>query len=245
MPLTDIIACSSASQDAVADAGLKLLVMLYGGQYTDNLNSLRHTKYMEKARLSTILSEKLPPTERAAYYHCLRVHFQVVVWTTLGSKDIEPTKWGWKSEGGWLTPIATDLEPVPNDLIKVIRCNCKSSVANQCLTNLCTCRIIACGHCHGNSRVGMHIHQLLKMKMMKLCLQRKCTVLKMMNLCGNMKRLLFSMPYGKFMCVRWPSVVMDGCCRAVHQWGPSSTGIWTSLVVQLYNNTLVGTLAVR
>jgi len=157
LPMTDIIAATSASQDTVADAGLKLLVMLYGGQLSDSLNSMRYTRYMEKARLSAVLPEKLPPTERAAYYHCLRVHFQVVVWTTLGSTDIEPSEWGWKMEGGRLTPIATDLEPAPSDLLKVIRCNCKSLVTNQCLTNLCTCRknglhcITACGHCHGDS----------------------------------------------------------------------------------------------
>jgi len=107
--MTDITAATSASQDAVADAGLKLPVMLYGGQLSDSLNSMRYTRYMEKARLSAVLPEKLPPTKRAAYYHCLRAHFQVVVWTTLGSTDIEPSEWGWKTEGGRLTPIAPFL----------------------------------------------------------------------------------------------------------------------------------------
>jgi len=60
LPMTDIIAATSAFQDAVADAGLKLLVMLYGGQLSDSLNSMRYTRYMEKARLSALLPEKLP-----------------------------------------------------------------------------------------------------------------------------------------------------------------------------------------
>jgi len=209
LPLTDIIASTSASQDAVAYAGLKLLVMLYGGQLTDSLNSLRYTRYMEKARLCPVLPEKLPPTERAAYYHCLRVHLQVIVWTTPGCKATEPSEWGWKMEGGRLTPIATDLEPAPSDLLKVIRCNCKSSVANQCFTNLCTCRknglhcITACGHCHGDSCWNIS-PQLLKVRMMEMCLQRKSQthcVWKMMSSCGNAKRLLCSMPCGKLVCV--------------------------------------------
>jgi len=157
IPLTEVIAAADATKDRVAHAGKKLMVMLYGGKSSDNLNSLRYTKYMEKIRLSAVLPEKLPPTERAAFYHCLRVHLQVVTWMTLGSTNIEPTEWGWKNEGGRLTPIATDLEPAPEDLLKVIRCNCKSSAANQCFTNLCTCRknglhcIAACGNCHGQS----------------------------------------------------------------------------------------------
>ena len=79
------------------------------------------------------------------------------MWTTLGSCDIKPTEWGWKNDGARLRPIATDLEPAPSDLLKVIRCNCKSSTSNQCLTNVCTCRknglhcIAACGNCHGLS----------------------------------------------------------------------------------------------
>jgi len=155
MPLTDIVASTTGTADEVASAGMKLLVLLYGGQMSDNLNRLRFAKYMQKIPTSQVLPEKLPPTERAALYHSLRVHLQVMQWTTLNTSVTEATNWGWKLEGKTLVPIPTDLEPAPADLFKVIRCNCKRTSVNQCVTSICTCRknglhcISACGGCHG------------------------------------------------------------------------------------------------
>ena len=43
--------------------------------------------------------------------------------------------------------------PAPDDLLKVIRCKCKSTSCNQCGTNLCSCRknelscVSACEEC--------------------------------------------------------------------------------------------------
>ena len=54
-------------------------------------------------------------------------------------------------------PIPTVLEPAPADLLKVIRCNCKWTSVNHCVTNMCTRHknglhcISACGGCHGES----------------------------------------------------------------------------------------------
>jgi len=139
MPLTDIIASTTGTTDEVASAGMKLLVLLYGGQMSDNLNRLRFAKYMQKIPTSQVLLEKLPPTERAAFYHSLHVHVQVMQWTTLNTSVTEATNWGWKLEGKTVVPILTDLEPAPADLLKVIRCNCKRTSVNQCLTSICTC----------------------------------------------------------------------------------------------------------
>ncbi len=38
--------------------------------------------------------ERLPPTERAAFFHHLRVHYQVVVWTQLSDDKLDPMEWG-------------------------------------------------------------------------------------------------------------------------------------------------------
>ena len=157
LSLTDVIASATATPDDVASAGIKLLVLLYGGTMSDTLNSLRFSKYMQKISTSPVLPEKLPPTERAGFYHSLRVHLQVMQWATLNTSVMEATDWGWKLEGKMLMPIPTDLEPAPEDLLKVIRCNCKRTSVNQCVTNMCTCRknglhcISACGGCHGES----------------------------------------------------------------------------------------------
>ena len=155
--LTDVLITPDAQREDVVAAGIKLLVKVFGGGPSNSLDSMRYSKYMMKVSSGAVLPEKLPPTERAALYHCLRAHLQAVHWIVLDTTALNPTDWGWKREDGKLVPIPTDLEPAPDDLLKVIRCNCKSSSANQCSSNICTCRknglhcIAACGGCRGES----------------------------------------------------------------------------------------------
>ena len=79
--LTDILQQYDATVDEVATAGSKLLVLLYGGKSDDSLSKLRYTMYCKMAAVSLLRPqpERLPLTERSAYYHCLRVHVQNVL----------------------------------------------------------------------------------------------------------------------------------------------------------------------
>ena len=49
-------------------------------------------------------------------------------------------------------PVHTDLPPAPDELLRVIRCNCQS----DCSSLRCTCRkhnvkcSLACGNCRGS-----------------------------------------------------------------------------------------------
>ena len=52
--------------------------------------------------------ENLPPTERAAFYHSLRVHLQICQWKTLNLEVLDATKWGWIRDDKTLVPIKTD-----------------------------------------------------------------------------------------------------------------------------------------
>lgn len=112
---------------------------------------------MEMAATSrtTLKPQNLPPTERAAYYHSLRVHLQVVQWKSLMGSSLSPIEWGWRLIKGCFEPIMTDLEAAPENILKFVRCNCKVSTKNPCETNICTCRknglqcVAACGNCHG------------------------------------------------------------------------------------------------
>ena len=123
--------------------------------------------YMRMCSTSTTrpLPERLPPTERAAYYHCLRVYFQVTQWRKLQTTDlgIVATDWGWTFENDQFKPTTTDLKPAPDDILKIIRCSCKSTSKNQCGTNTCTCRkngqhcVSACGDCHGDACLNAEI----------------------------------------------------------------------------------------
>ena len=63
-----------ATVEQIGKAGIRLYLVLYGGRAADSLNGLRYAKYMEMVSTSkkSIDPQKLPPAERAAYFHCLR-----------------------------------------------------------------------------------------------------------------------------------------------------------------------------
>ena len=77
--------------------------MLYGGKEDDNLNKLRHVKYVQKLSSSTssLQPNKLPPTSSAVKFHSLRTYFQVQEWLHLKedqSFKLTPVDWGWESK---------------------------------------------------------------------------------------------------------------------------------------------------
>ena len=81
----------------------------------DTLNVLRHSKLVQMLVTSSFVEPSdLPPTERAAYYHALRVHMEVVQWMNLDLECLDPTKWGWKFQKGHVVPIKTDIAPAPD-----------------------------------------------------------------------------------------------------------------------------------
>ena len=95
----------------------------------------------------------LPPTDRAAHYHSLRVHLQILKWNDLNdTRNDQAIDWGWKREKSHLIPVMTDKEPAPSDILKIIRCRCKRSC-----TTMCSCKknglkcVKACLNCQGES----------------------------------------------------------------------------------------------
>ena len=74
---------------------------------------------------SNINLSVLPPSPRAAVYHGLRVYHQIKVWLPLMNTNCDPMNWGWEMNNGSLSPIMIDVEPGPQDLLEMIRCNCK------------------------------------------------------------------------------------------------------------------------
>ena len=97
-----------------------------------------------------IKPEVLPPTSSAGKYHSMRVFCQVMKWK---GREIDPTKWGWKITNNMMMPKYTDLPCVPEKLLKIISCNCKtgcSSMRCSCKKNGLICSS-TCGECHGYS----------------------------------------------------------------------------------------------
>ena len=80
----------------------------------------RHSSYIDLACKSTILSEKLPPSERAVHYHGLRTHYQKMLWPLIDNLELKATDWGWKLDAEVITPVMTDKEIAPESSTKVI-----------------------------------------------------------------------------------------------------------------------------
>jgi len=143
-----------ATVDEVIAAGTQIMVKIYGGQSGDKLDKMRYTAYCKMISVSLLRPQpqRLPPTERAAAFHCMRVHLQVARWKELEANYMDALEWGWQLKDGRLIPIMTDLPAAPSDVLDLVRCNCKG----DCTSTLCSCRknalkcTSACGHCNGD-----------------------------------------------------------------------------------------------
>ena len=87
-----------------------------------------------------ISPEMLPPTARAAHFHGLRVHNQIIAWSLDESAECDPIDWGWKVDDNTFKPVLTDLDVAPPEVKKVIRCKCKVTRSNPCSSRSCLCR---------------------------------------------------------------------------------------------------------
>jgi hypothetical protein len=150
---------SLASPEQVCKAGIDLLLALYGGKVGETLSDLRYSKYCTMSLSKRFQPERLPPSESAARMHSMRVHLQAVIWGTLDNSDIKPTDWGWKLvNGNRLSPIQIDGPIAPDNVITVVRCNCKGT----CSSTACSCRkhglhcVSACGNCRGTACSNVH-----------------------------------------------------------------------------------------
>ena len=63
----------------------------------------------------------LPPSPRAAFFHGVRVHHQIVVWKDLSDVNKEPLRWGWKIQNSSYFPIMTDIKTEPPQLLRIVR----------------------------------------------------------------------------------------------------------------------------
>ena len=153
--LSEIFMCESATPEDISSAGERIFVIMYSGKNEETLNSLRYTRYLNLLATSkrTLRPEMLPPTDRAAHYHSLRVHLQILKWKDLNDiRNDQAIDWGWKREKSHLMPVMTDKEPAPSDILKIIRCRCKRSC-----TTMCSCKknglkcVKACLNCQGES----------------------------------------------------------------------------------------------
>ena len=108
--IADLMMDNNATVEQVGEAGVSLFVIVFGGKQSDSLTTLRYAKYMEMVSSANAVDpQKLPPTVRAAHYHSLRVHLQVLLRKNLATDSLNPLLWGWKLDGSKLQPIMADL----------------------------------------------------------------------------------------------------------------------------------------
>ena len=139
-----------STAEEVCEAGEKALMHLYKAKNMDDLNALRHQRFVELLRTSkkAVHPKSLPPTSATAKYHSLRTYHQVQAWKVV---ELNAEEWGWKVTDCKMTPVQNDLEPAPQELLQFVRCNCKAG----CGTKRCGCRSIrlectvAYGECTG------------------------------------------------------------------------------------------------
>ena len=99
----------------------------------------------------------LPPTREAFGCHVKRAQLQALVWRSYKSMDppnLNPEDYGWKfdedEEMLLPIPLPDNVDPAPQDILKLIKCGCDS-----CSTTRCSCLIanLSCSmfcKCHDN-----------------------------------------------------------------------------------------------
>ena len=127
---------------------------MYNGKPGELLDSLRYKRFCEKVATNTshVQPQSLPPTSAAGKYHSLRVYFQIKQLKD-SENDLLPIEWGWRESEGGLLQVHTDLPPAPDELLRVIRCNCQadcSSLRCTCMKHTVECSP-ACGNCKGSA----------------------------------------------------------------------------------------------
>ena len=117
------------SKEQIVATGERALAILYNRK-DDDLDQMRYSMFCDKliSSKTQIKPEVLPPTSLAAKYHSMRVFCQVM---QSKGREINPTKWGWKITDNMMMPKYTDLPYAPEELLKIISCNCKTGCSSM------------------------------------------------------------------------------------------------------------------
>ena len=100
----------------------------FGGKNSDTLASLRYATFTQAASACVVLEPgTLPPTERAMYFHSFRLHLQVCQWKYLNLHCLKLEEWWSTFVDKVLKPFKTVMQPVPELILKFVRCKCKST----------------------------------------------------------------------------------------------------------------------
>ena len=88
----------------------------------------RYVRYEEVTENGETNPERLPPTERAAFYYTLHVHLQMILWGTLDANFKDPLDWAWAFSHGTFKPVLMSLKIAPDARLDPVRCQLKKVV---------------------------------------------------------------------------------------------------------------------
>ena len=107
---------------------------------------------------SFVHPERLPPTLSSIKFHGLRVYYLIMVW--MGTDDgMDALEWGGKVDNNQMVPIMTDMKAAPDNLLKMIHCNCKSCPPH------CSCRHVLLYNTWSHHVMTLIVYLCLKMIM--------------------------------------------------------------------------------
>lgn len=155
---------STSDLEDILEAGRYCTILLYGlakdthmnkmnkvEDYSSLLEQMRYESFIKATtKNSAVKLSSLVPTVSALDEHIKRVYLQTQIW--LGNKEIDITEWGWFKSDDILQPIKMKSSPAPEELLKMIFCNCKKGCGSAC-----GCRRLGlfcnatCGTCSGDN----------------------------------------------------------------------------------------------
>ena len=150
--------------------------------------------------LAAPLLKSLPPTTEAFSEHVHRAHYQACVWMSAAfpdPPDMDPTEYGWPgSETITIRPrmLASDVSPVPVEVLQMIKCGCSSVracgsgrwscvSAQMSWSMFCTCHA-GPDYCNEHTKAVSSLDEddscwtVLLLKTFRLCLIRDMFVCK-------------------------------------------------------------------
>lgn len=146
----DVLCNPTSAQEQIKQSGIEIFQFIYNSLGTP-LAKIRLHRYNKQSKAGVIRPEGLPPTDSAAAQHSLRAYLQLQDWLVLRSMSRDALNYGWLRDARGYEPIVMTDPMAPDELLKFISCNCKTT----CSTQRCSCKknnvkcISACGHCHG------------------------------------------------------------------------------------------------
>ena len=150
----DLLGNTTSALSDVENQAVQFMLACYGQSTCKSLTEARQKMWAMKVGRSKAAAPalcSLPPTNDSFRQNTLRAHLQVAIWlNSLESHppDLDPICYGWNKDEGSniLTPttVAEGVEMVPEEILKAIKCSCKSD--KPCQSTRCSCKSagIAC-----------------------------------------------------------------------------------------------------